>query len=485
MPGEDLIDAFELQRELIASKENAHGGGANVAQSAQNGRAHQWLRTFVGVDRPIAFTILARAWSSAAGLITVALIGRFLSPAEQGYYYTFGSLVAVQIVFELGFSFVILQMASHERAHLEIGPDYSIAGDAVAHARLASVIQKSVRWYSVAAILMGAVLMPLGFYFFSTHVQVGQLVSWRLPWCFTAVAATMTFQLDPLLSFFEGCGFVADVARLRLIQAVSGSLLAWAALLTGHGLFAPSMMVFGVALVALMWLFGRRRLLLGLLTHSPGAHRIRWNEEVWPFQWRIAVSWICGYFIFQLFNPVLFAFKGPVAAGQMGMSLSLAGALQTVAISWISTKSAPFGAMIARKEYVQLDRLFMRAIMQSVGVCIAGAIVIQVGSVYLEVTKFPLAHRILSPIPLAILLLSTIINVVIFGQAVYLRAHKQEKFLLSSLIGAMLMTISTFVLGRQYGATGMVAGYLFINLLFGLPYSTSIFLKYRREWHAA
>jgi hypothetical protein len=78
------------------------------------------LREWLGVDRAIAFAVLGRGWSSLAGVVTVALIARFLSPAEKGYYYTFGSLIAPQIVFELGFSFVILQMASHERAHLTI-----------------------------------------------------------------------------------------------------------------------------------------------------------------------------------------------------------------------------------------------------------------------------------------------------------------------------------------------------------------------------
>ena len=74
-------------------------------------------------------------------------------------------------------------------------------------------------------------------------------------------------------------------------------------------------------------------------------------KEVWAFQWRIAVSWLCGYFIFQLYNPVLFAYHGAVTAGQMGMSLSLANALISVAISWVNTKAAPFGAMIAGREY--------------------------------------------------------------------------------------------------------------------------------------
>src|SRR6202795_450224 len=132
-------------------------------------RIRTWVQKFLGIDRAVGCTVLARLWSSAAGLVTVALIARFLSPAEQGYYYTFGSLVAVQIVFELGFSYVILQLASHERAELSISIDYEISGAPIAHARLASVIQKSVRRYSVAAVIMAGALLPLGFYFFSTH----------------------------------------------------------------------------------------------------------------------------------------------------------------------------------------------------------------------------------------------------------------------------------------------------------------------------
>ena len=99
-------------------------------QSASTGLRH-WLRHVIGLDRAVGFTVLARLWASSAGLVTVALIARFLSPAEQGYYYTFGSLVAMQMIFELGFSFVILQLASHERAQLSISTDNQISGDPV------------------------------------------------------------------------------------------------------------------------------------------------------------------------------------------------------------------------------------------------------------------------------------------------------------------------------------------------------------------
>jgi hypothetical protein len=432
----------------------------------------------------VAFSVLARFWSSAAGLITVALIARFLSTVEQGYYYTFGSLVALQIIFELGFSFVILQLASHERAKLSISRDYKISGDEMAHARLASVVQKSVRWYSVAAVLMAATLLPAGLYFFSTHQPAGSMVHWQLPWCFAALMAALNFQLDPLLSFLEGCGYVPEVARLRFFQSMIGAFLAWAALISHHGLFAPSMMLLGMASGSVIWLLGKRKLLLGLLRLKVGTDRIRWSREVWPFQWRIAVSWLCGYFLFWIFNPVLFAFRGPVEAGQMGMSLSLANAIQAIAISWISTKSAPFGTLIARKEYQLLDHTFFQALSQAVAVSVAGALFAWIGCIYLNVHHFRFAQRLLSPVSLGILLVYMAINVVITSQAYYLRAHKQEVFFTNSVVGAILVTASTFLFARPYGTSGIVVSTCLLNL-FGLGWSTYKFQKYRALWHMA
>jgi len=446
-------------------------------------RIRYWMRKVLGLDRAVGFTILARFWSSAAGLVTVALIARFLSPAQQGYYYTFGSLVALQIVFELGFSFVILQLASHERAELSISADYEISGAPIAHARLASVIQKSVRWYTVAAVAMASILLPVGFYFFSTHQHAGQTVSWQLPWCSAALMAALNFQLDPFLSFLEGCGYVPEIARLRFMQSLTGSLLAWTALVAHHGLFAPSMMLFGMAVASLFWLTGKRKLLLGLLRHHAGIHRIRWNQEVWPFQWRIAVSWLSGYFLFWIFNPVLFAFRGPVEAGKMGMSLSLANAVQAIAVSWVSTKSAPFGTLIARKEYERLDQTFFRALTQSFAVSLIGALAAWLGCIYLNAKHFSFAQRLLAPLPLGILLLYMIVNVMVSSEAYYLRAHKQEVFFVNSVVGAVAVTVCTFIFGRRYGATGIVISACLLNWG-GLVWATYKFRKYRRLWHA-
>ena len=438
----------------------------------------------IGLDRAIAYTVLARGWSGVSGLITVALIARKLSPAEQGYYSPFGSLVALQIIFELGFSVVILQLATHEAAHLTIDAGERIFGPDAAHSRLASILRKAIKWYSVAAVLMACVLIPTGWHFFSSNPDVHHPVAWRLPWICVVLASSVTFQIDPIFSFLEGCGYVARVARTRLAQSITAGLLAWGALLLHHGLFAPALLIAGQAIAGIVWLFSRRRLLLHLFRHPVGQHAVDWWTEVWPFQWRIAISYACGFFIFQLFNPVLFKYWGPAAAGRMGMSLNLSNAIASIAIAWINTKAAPFGAMIARREYASLDRLFFRSVVQSFSLAVLGSLVVWTGVVVLNHQHLPFAQRVLPPLPFAFLLISMCINQIVNSWALYLRAHKQEKFLIPSVIGTVLVILSTYFLGRPFGALGMTAGHMSIAVVAGLGLGGYTFAHYRRLWHA-
>jgi hypothetical protein len=157
--------------------------------------------------------------------------------------------------------------------------------------------------------------------------------------------------------------------------------------------------------------------------------------------------------------------------------------MRSVAFSWINTKAAPFGGLVARKEYSALDTLFFRAARQSVAVVAVGALVVWLGVVYMDWAHIRFAQRLLSPTVLGILLLTTIVDTIIFAQALYLRAHKQEKFLLPSVLGAILTACSTYFLGKHYGALGMVAGSLTIGIFVGLPLATYIFVKYRKAWH--
>jgi hypothetical protein len=243
------------------------------------------------------------------------------------------------------------------------------------------------------------------------------------------------------------------------------------------------MIIFGQAIAGGYFLFSQRSLLLPLLRYNTSIHIVSWRREIWPFQWRIAISWLSGYFIFQIFNPVLFVFRGAAEAGQMGMSLTIASALSAVAIAWMSTKASPFGILVARHEYETLDRLFFRTFWQSTFLLIAGAVVLLLGLGYVTLHSPHLAVRVL-PLPVFGLLLATVFcNHIVLSESYYLRAHKREPFLPLSIAVGVLTTCSTLLLGKFWGATGVTLGYFCTGGIFALGYGTFIFITKRRQWH--
>lgn len=324
----------------------------------------------------------------------------------------------------------------------------------------------------------------VGLHFFSVHQNPAEPIPWKLPWICVAVATTFTFQMDPVFSFLEGCGFVSNVAHLRLCQAMTGSLLAWSAFLTHHGLFAPAGLITGQAVAGFVFLFSRRRMLLPLLRRHTHQHAISWTLEIWPFQWRMAISFLCSYFILPLFNPVLFAYRGAAEAGRMGMSTTIATALGTVAYSWVYTKISPFGNMIARREYDGLDRLFSKALRQSVALLFVADVIV-LTLLFTARYHFPhLVSRVL-PLPLfSLILLTSFLLHFLFCEAVYLRAHKREPFLVLSVLVALLTAANTLIAGRLWGAAGITVGYFIWGGIFQLILGTWIFIKRRREWHS-
>jgi len=436
-----------------------------------------------GLDPAIAFTLAARLMSIAGSTLTVLLIVRFLSPIEQGYYYTLLSLISLQTVFELGFSFVIQQLAAHECVALHFDAHGGVSGDPAAHARLASTLQLTLRWYTRAAVAMGLTLAPLGIVFFARHAAAaGAGVAWRGPWLAAVGACVVGLWCSPYSSFLEGCGQVRAVAAMRLGQALATSAFAWTPMLVGRGLYSPAMAITGYTAAGAVFLFRRRRLLHGLLRHTACGAPIDWIGEVWPFQWRIAVSWACSFLTVQIFVPILFALRGPVEAGQMGMSLSITGYMTILALAWTSTKSTPFGRMIARREFHALDRLFLRTLGQSLAAFVLMALVACPAAWLLPAAAPRLASRMVSPGLFAVLVLGAGANCAVQSLATLLRSFKSEPFLPQSLVVAALTLALAALTAGRWGNRGAALSYLVATALIGLPFAGSIFQRARRAY---
>jgi len=440
----------------------------------------------LGIDRAIAFTVLGRCWAAFSLPVTLFCVVHFLSVKEQDFYFTFDSLLALQVFFDLGIAFVVLQFASHERAHLEWTADGRLTGDPRHKARLASLLASANRAYSWSATLLFFCVLPAGFFFFRSCEEAAQPAAWRWAWASAVLVTALNLRLSPLLAFIEGCGRVADIARLRLFQQFLGALLSWVTFAWGGRLFAAPALNLGFLIVAALWLwFSKRRFLRDVLAARDNAVRIRWRQEVWPLQWRITVSWLSGFFIFRLVNPVLMKYQPTGTASRMGMTTKIIDAMSTVCASWMGTKAAPFGALIARRQFAELDRVFFRTLKQSYAVLLLGCaafVAILAGLIHLH---HPFSSRLLGLLPTCLLLGNALMGILVNAEAVYLRSHKQEPFMWLSVVSAFLTGTIAYVAGRYLGPTGVALGYFLLSLFFGVGAYTYVFRKKRRAWHAA
>lgn len=449
------------------------------------------LGRLLGVNRAVVLAIAARAWPALAGPVTIILIATNFSPLQQGYFYTFSSLLALQVFFELGLAFVIVQVAAHKFVHVRWEADGGLSGDSDSISKFLGLIGYAIKWYFAAGIGMAILVLPLGLVFFATGESATAITfSWRAAWCLAVIALAASLPLVPILAAIEGSGRVRDIYALRLQQGILASAATWFGLIAGGGLFVVALNIIVSAVVGYLWLHRSQRKLVSALAPRLSLHgqtegyarQFSWRDEVWPLQWRIAVSWISGYLISQLFTPILFRYHGPEIAGRMGMTMAFAGIITNIGMAWLSASTPALSRLAATRNWRELDTTYRRIFLQSTSVIVVGS-VIMISATWLQPGHF-LMNRLLPADETAILFCAYLVSHVIGALAHYLRVHKREPFTALSVMGAVLMCLVLWQFGKEYASYGMVVGLLMVHLFYGLPTALWLWTKLRRAWHS-
>lgn len=444
------------------------------------------LKNKLGIDGAIAFTSLARIIQAVGGVISVVLVASLLTGIEQGFYYTFASILAIQVFFELGLNSIITQYVAYEVSNLrQVGNCYE--GKAANLSRLASLLHFTVKWFSALALFAFLLLLGVGYVFFNYYFKSDVAVDWLFPWVLLSLGTTFNFLLSPIMAFMEGLGKVKEVAKIRMILQFVGLLLIWTGLAIGLKLYVGGISSIICIFILLYFILKMFFPILKNIYNQNITERVSYKIEIFPLQWKIAVSWIGGYFIFQLFNPVLFATEGPIVAGQMGMILTILNAVLALSFSWVSTKVPVFSGYIAQRDFVKLDKLFNITFTQSSLVNFLGMIgvfLIIFCVKYFDVTLNGkrLGDKFLPYLPLLFMMISFFMNHLISGWAVYLRCHKKEPMLVHSIVYGTLSCFSTFILGNYFGVIGITAGYCFISFCVAI-WAYNIFTTKKKQWH--
>ena len=440
-----------------------------MKSSAVQGLAHR-IRS-AGVDRAVFFSLVNRAAAITFSIVTLVLVLTYFAPDRQGYYYTFASLLLLQTFLDLGMGNVLAQFVSHEWAGLHLDESAHIVGDAVALSRLGGLVRVGLRWYLYAAGVFFLAVGLAGTFLLTRHqVPDGVLVPW---WLVCAATAVSLLQW-PLRSLLEGSNQVARVQRIATIILACSSMAGWLAILGGLQLYAVALTA-GLTAVLALALFGVACTpFLRLAGRNAEAHGFSWREEFWPQQWRIAVSWMSGFCVFQSFVPILFYFQGAVIAGQMGASLQIYNAVNTVALSWINPKGPLMGMMGARGQIPELRATVRRTLRYSTVAAICGGVLVLAGFYLMETIHFK-ADRFAGMASLAVLMATAVIMQRSNVETLAIRFQKIEPFIVNSVVSAVLVLISNIVMSRYFGVTAVCAGFAAVMAAVTVPWIHSIY----------
>ena len=441
------------------------------------------LLNTLGIDGAILYTSSARIIQAGGSIITLLLIAKFLSKEEQGFYYTFTSVLTIQIFFELGLSGILTQFVAHEMAHIELENNI-FKGEQKYISRLASIIHFSAKWYFIFALLLIIALILGGGIFFYKNTQGVEHIQWQVPWLMVSIFGGLNLLISPIMAILQGMHKVKEIAKLTFIQQIIVMIVSWISLILGAKLYlvAINLMMNFFILLILYGLSGYLKLLCNLLKYKV-IEKINYWKEIFPYQWKIALSWASGYFIFQALNPIVFSFYGAVIAGKLGMTITILNGILALVISWTSTKIPLWSSYIAKREYDELDKSVIYTIKKSTLVAflgISGAIILIGGLQYFNLN---LGNRFL-PIELAFILLMTIpINNVINIWSASLRSFKKEPFLFVALMVGLFSITEVYITAKFFSLTILIVGYFLVFALVSLPLNLYVYNKKKKEYY--
>lgn len=430
--------------------------------------------------RPGVYVIAGqRLWQAFSGVLTMLLITTRLDPTEQGWYYTFVSVAALYSVFEMGLSTAVLQMTAHNFFHLRWSP-IGVEGEGIQE--FASFVAKSVKIYLIAAVLFFVTVYPIGLYLFNDRAaNLLQPLDWVGPWSVLVLLTSLGLLTFPFLAVAEGRGAISEVYTIRLVQGVLGSLACWLLLWNGESLWATSMMGMSAVCIVVVWLRTIRLNLWQLVGEYWSSNHFDWVKELWPLQWRIGLCWISVFAWSQLATPIVFFYQGPVAAGQIGLSLTIGHMVGIFAQSWIARGVPLMSQAVARQDWDQMHNIFAYDLKIALMVYFGGSMVVLTLWIMLANTIY--SERVLPGEALLALFLFVLLYLVNGALATQLRSFKKEPLLWVFLLGGVLSLLSSWWVA-QYSVSAVVYVMLLVQLVVVFPLAYRTWKVKNRAWQS-
>lgn len=426
-------------------------------------------------------TLLNQLWRLVSGPLTMLLIPLYLSAAEQGYWYLFGSISALSILADLGFSNIILQYSAHEFAHLSFNSKGVLEGEKNHIQKIGSFFRFILKWTATICLIIFPIIYCVGIWFFNRD---NVLDEYLIPWSIFSVGSLLIFFNNAILSFIEGMNKIEIIQYIRFYVAIINTVLVSLILIFGGGVYALAFGMFISASSIFIFIYGKFHSLLSQVLNVSKNFSYQWRKEILPLFSRYAFSFFSGYFIFQIYIPVMQYFHGPIESGKVGITLVLVMAIFSMSNIWIYTITPKMNMLVAQSNKVELDSIFRKRLLLALLTYIIISVFVFVFlAIFKDFWIFPkIISRFLSVQATVMLLGCYFFQLLINSLATYLRAHKKEPYLIPSLILAIWVSISTVLIGEYLSPDYFFIGFL-SSYIWWLPLAYFIYKRCQLKWY--
>ena len=297
------------------------------------------------------------------GPLTILGVAAGLTLQEQGVFYVFLSLVALQWVLELGVSTNLVQYLSAT----------SNENDKVAAVKLAAI------YYLIAALILIVSLLSLA-HFIIVDVDKNE---WYPQWFLLVCLAPFNLLSTLLVSVKEGLGNWGRAYFIKLISSLVYAMTLILCLYSGLKLWSLSVALI-MLIVTTVVLSGRSILeyVIHALFSGVGIKNVL--TETSAFQGKLIAVWLIGYFYWNAFILATSRIIGIEFSGQLGMAMVVLTAFSMVGINIVQSQRALYTRLILNGSKDILQNLLLKRALFSTFIYILGVIVVVISMGLIE-----------------------------------------------------------------------------------------------------
>lgn len=415
----------------------------------------------------ILFGLLTRATQTAMLLGSAVLVAWRMPTAEQGYFWAMGGLAALIQVGELGLTQVVLQSAAH----------YAAQDD---HERLARFWRTARRLAGLVFPAGALLVLALGFVLLGTPDPASE-PAWRAPWVVFVLAMAGCQSLAPGIGFIEGAVSIPASWRFQGRLELASGVVLIGSLVAGAGLWSLPLYACARFALTLAWLAARRGDFPARADQGLGARE--WRSEIWPFQWKIAITAVTSFLIYRAFTPIVLAGMGAEAAARFGLSLAVMASWLAITVAWPSSQTGRVGTLASQGRSEELRRVFRAMFIGSTGFAAGGAALILAGLWLVDRAGLPFAERSAGFAATGMLLASGVIQHAVLCASILLRSTRRDPLLPYSVAGSVITSIALWYAAHLGELSYIAFAYLACSCL-GLLMGLHAFVVNVPAWRA-